>query len=111
LIRLTDHDDRRAILRSDANSVQRKHPVRAAGVLITPSLSAPPTVEGLVGDEWFTASAYAFLAENLPEDASLSAFGAAYPDFLAMLPATADFPYLPMCWSQQTPLGADIAGG
>jgi hypothetical protein len=51
------------------------------------------------------------LAENLPEDASLSAFGAAYPDFLAMLPATADFPYLPMCWSQQTPLGADIAGG
>jgi len=43
-----------------------------------------------VGDEWFTASAYAFLEENLPEDASLSAFGAAYPDFLATLPATAD---------------------
>jgi hypothetical protein len=54
-----------------------------------------PTVERLLGDEWFTASAYAFLAENLPEEASLSAFGAAYPDFLATLPATADFPYLP----------------
>ncbi len=54
-----------------------------------------PTVERLVGDEWFTASACAFLAENLPEEVSLSAFGAAYPDFLAALPATKDLSYLP----------------
>ena len=54
-----------------------------------------PTVERLAGDEWFKASAYAFLAENLPEEASLSAFGVTYPDFLATLPATADLPYLP----------------
>ena len=54
-----------------------------------------PTVEQLVGEEWFAASAYAYLAENLLEEASLSAFGAAYPDFLATLPATADLPYLP----------------
>ena len=54
-----------------------------------------PTVERLVGEEWFAASAYAFLAENLPEEPSLSAFGAAYPDFLAALPAAAELPYLP----------------
>ena len=54
-----------------------------------------PTVEQLVGEEWFIASAYAFLAKNLPGEASLSAFGAAYPDFLTTLPATAELPYLP----------------
>jgi hypothetical protein len=35
------------------------------------------------------------LAENLPKEASLSAFGAAYPAFLTTLPAIADLPYLP----------------
>ena len=54
-----------------------------------------PTVERLAGDEWFKASAYAFLAENHPEEASLSAFGVTYPDFLATLPAAAELPYLP----------------
>jgi hypothetical protein len=54
-----------------------------------------PTVERLVGEEWFAASAYAFLAESLPEEPTLSAFGAPYPDFLAAPPAATAFPYLP----------------
>jgi hypothetical protein len=54
-----------------------------------------PTVERLVGDEWFLASAHAFLEGNLPQEPSLNAFGAAYPDFLSTLPAAADMPYLP----------------
>ncbi len=54
-----------------------------------------PTVEQLVGDEWFMASAHAFLAKNLPQEPSLCAFGAAYPDFLSTLPAAGEMPYLP----------------
>ncbi len=54
-----------------------------------------PTVEQLVGDEWFMASAHAFLAENLPREPSLCAFGAAYPEFLSTLPAAGEMPYLP----------------
>jgi hypothetical protein len=50
--------------------MQRKHPVRAAGVLITPSLSAPPTVERVVGFVWLRARGYAFLGYNLPDDGS-----------------------------------------
>ncbi len=54
-----------------------------------------PTVEQLVGEESFAASAYAFLATDLPEEPCLSAFGATYPDFLAVFPAAEELPYLP----------------
>lgn len=54
-----------------------------------------PTVERLVGAEWFNASANEFLAENLPSETSLVSFGADYPDFLAGLPAAAELEYLP----------------
>jgi hypothetical protein len=54
-----------------------------------------PTVERLMGQEWFSASAFAFLGGNLPEDPSLIAFGVAYPDFLTELPASLALDFLP----------------
>lgn len=54
-----------------------------------------PSVERLMGKEWFTASAHAFLAENRPEEPSLVAFGAVYPDFLTAIPVSEDLDFLP----------------
>lgn len=54
-----------------------------------------PTVQRLVGAEWFAASAYDYLSTHSPRDAALVTFGEDYPDFLRALPATAEIPYLP----------------
>lgn len=54
-----------------------------------------PTVERLVGTEWFTASAYAFLEIGWPSDPSLVTFGEHYPDFLGFFEPARSLAYLP----------------
>lgn len=54
-----------------------------------------PSVERLMGREWFVASAHAFLAEQRPLEPSLIAFGSAYPDFLTGIPASEELDFLP----------------
>lgn len=54
-----------------------------------------PTVERLVGSDWFTASACAFLEVEWPGEPSLVAFGAGFPDFLATFGPARSLAYLP----------------
>ena len=53
-----------------------------------------PAVARLVGDEWFRAAAAEFVADGLPKEPSLLAYGDAFPAFLAGFPPAADLPYL-----------------
>ena len=54
-----------------------------------------PAVQRLVGDDWFQGAALAFARDQMPEDASLIAYGAGFADFLAGLDVAHDLPYLP----------------
>jgi hypothetical protein len=54
-----------------------------------------PTVERLVGSEWFTASAHAYLDIGWPSNPSLVTFGEHYPDFLAFFEPARPLAYLP----------------
>ncbi len=53
-----------------------------------------PAVARLVGEEWFRAAAAVFVAEALPREPSLLAYGAAFPAFLAAFPPAAQLVYL-----------------
>ncbi len=54
-----------------------------------------PTVDRLVGAEWFRAAAAVFVAGELPTQPCLLAYGRKFPEFLAGFPAAAELPYLP----------------
>ena len=56
-----------------------------------------PTIEKLVGEEFFTALAKLYLKGHPPSNASLIHFGDAFAEFLATNEHTADMPYLPDC--------------
>jgi hypothetical protein len=53
-----------------------------------------PAVARLVGDDWFRAAAAVYVARERPREASLLAYGAGFPAFLASFPPAADVPYL-----------------
>lgn len=53
-----------------------------------------PTVERVVGPDWLAAAATAHAAAHPPRTASLLAYGAAFPAWLAAFPPAADMPYL-----------------
>jgi hypothetical protein len=53
-----------------------------------------PTVERLLGSEFFAALAYAFAERHPPRSAIMARYGDALPGFLAQFAALADFPYL-----------------
>ncbi len=54
-----------------------------------------PVTRRLVGDEFFRATASAFIAVCKPRDAVLIRYGAEFPDFLATFPAARELTYLP----------------
>lgn len=54
-----------------------------------------PTVQLVVGTDWLTAAAIAHAREHPPHDASLLAYGAAFPGWLRTFPPAADLPFLP----------------
>ena len=56
-----------------------------------------PTVEHIVGEEFFTALAKLYLRTHPPKNPSLIYFGKAFPEFLANSEHTQDLLYLPDC--------------
>ena len=65
-----------------------------------------PAVARLVGDEWFRAAAAIFVREQLPAQAMLMYYGAAFAEFLSRFEPAAELPYLPgvarldRCWTE-----------
>lgn len=53
-----------------------------------------PSVERLVGTEWFRAAAAAYVAAHPPRDPSLWTYGEHFADWLHALPSTTELPYL-----------------
>ncbi len=53
-----------------------------------------PTVEQLVGTEWFRACAAVYVRENAPATPVLALYGASFPAFLAGFPPAAELSYL-----------------
>lgn len=54
-----------------------------------------PTVERLVGAEWFQSAARAYALGHLPKEAPLSLYGVEFPTFLHGFEPAAALPYLP----------------
>jgi hypothetical protein len=54
-----------------------------------------PSVDRLVGDEWFRAAAGVYARANLPRHPTLVDYGADFAAFLAAFPPAAELPYLP----------------
>lgn len=53
-----------------------------------------PTVQALVGEDFFRQTAQAFVAREPPRQPVLAEYGAAFPDFLATYAPAAGLPYL-----------------
>ncbi|HTN50414.1 MAG TPA: DNA-binding domain-containing protein [Burkholderiaceae bacterium] len=53
-----------------------------------------PTVDRLVGDEWFRAAAAIHARATLPSQVSLLVYGESFPDFLAAFEPAQELPYL-----------------
>ena len=53
-----------------------------------------PTVDRLVGDEWFRAAAAVYARTHLPSQPSLLVYGETFADFLAAFEPAQDVPYL-----------------
>ncbi len=54
-----------------------------------------PSVVRLVGADWFSAAALAYVAQQPPDDGRLLLYGAGFADFLAGWAPAQDLPYLP----------------
>lgn len=54
-----------------------------------------PTVQRLVGEDWFRAAAALHVADEPPRDGRLLVYGDRFPDFLARFEPAASLPYLP----------------
>lgn len=54
-----------------------------------------PSVERIVGTEWFRAAAAIHVAAEAPRDARLLSYGEGFPDFLARFEPALALPYLP----------------
>ena len=55
---------------------------------------AYPAVRRLVGEDFFRALASIYLDRHLPDSASLTLFGARFPDFIETFPPARSVPYL-----------------
>ncbi|MBI5939708.1 MAG: putative DNA-binding domain-containing protein [Caulobacterales bacterium] len=53
-----------------------------------------PSVERIVGEDWFSACAQLFIRDHEPECPVLAAYGAAFPDFLRTFEPATQVPYL-----------------
>ena len=54
-----------------------------------------PTIEALVGAEFFAAMAQVFIENNPPRSPVMQDYGAGFPGFLRRFPPVRDYPYLP----------------
>ena len=65
-----------------------------------------PSVERVVGGDWFRAAAAVHVAADAPRDASLLSYGQGFPDFLTRFEPALALPYLPdvarldRCWTE-----------
>jgi hypothetical protein len=66
-----------------------------ASVLATALRLSFPTIQYLVGPEFFEGAARLFVTEAQPGSALLDEYGADFPEFLVQLPQAASLPYLP----------------
>jgi hypothetical protein len=64
------------------------------GVLCNALRLSFPTIDALVGDAFFDQAATAYVAEQPPRRARLSAYGDGFPGFLETYPPAQDLPYL-----------------
>jgi Putative DNA-binding domain len=71
------------------------HRNNAAVTLIGALRLTYPVVDKLVGAEFFTGAAHAFIARHPPRTACLNDYGAQFAEFLAGFPAAAGLAYLP----------------
>ena len=53
-----------------------------------------PAVHALVGTDWLSAAAHAFVHQHPPSDGRLMAYGAGFAEFLDHFAPAADLPYL-----------------
>jgi hypothetical protein len=73
-----------------------------------------PAVQRLVGAQWFQGAALAYARRNMPQDASLIAYGDGFAAFLSGLEEASELPYLAgvaaldRCWTEAH-LAADDA--
>jgi len=67
----------------------------AAATLIETLRARYPVIERLVGEEFFKATAYRFIAGHPPRSPALFEFGGGFPDFLAGFGPAQTLPYLP----------------
>lgn len=65
------------------------------GALVNALRLSYPTVDALVGEEFFDQTCRTFAEANLPITASLAAYGGGFADFLADFVPAAALPYLP----------------
>lgn len=56
-----------------------------------------PTVDALVGEDFFDQAALVFIKRHPPATPWLTGYGSAFADFLAAYPPALDLPYLPDC--------------
>lgn len=63
--------------------------------LIDALASIFPTVQNLIGEEFFRALARLYITDNPPASPLLFRYGAGFPAFLQAFPPLADLPYLP----------------
>jgi hypothetical protein len=70
------------------------HRNTVASALIDALQANYPTVEQLVGREWFRACAAVYVRDNPPVTPVLAMYGASFPGFLADFPPAAALPYL-----------------
>jgi hypothetical protein len=62
--------------------------------LINALAAGYPTIEQLVGREWFRGCANAYVRAHLPRSPVLALYGETFPEFLAQFPPAAQLPYL-----------------
>ena len=71
--------------------IHRHHVVRSLGTALAATF---PTVQALVGDEFFHGMARSFVAGNLPKQPVLSEYGGSFPHFVESYVPAGGLPYL-----------------
>src|SRR3712207_2075587 len=70
------------------------HRNTVATALINAMAASYPTIEQLVGAEWFRACANVYVRAHLPRSPVLALYGETFPEFLSTFEPAAMLPYL-----------------
>lgn len=79
------------IARGDRFDIYRNNVFASLGAALAKTF---PVVETMLGGEYFSALALAFVRQSLPKSRILAEYGADFPGFIAQFPPLADYPYL-----------------